>query len=61
MVVSVYFVKHDKEYVVILVIDDNTIFILAQNEGVDNSWREKLGDERKRIGNFACFVSYITT
>lgn len=26
----------------------------------DNSWRDELGEERKRIGDFACFVSYIT-
>lgn len=38
----------------------NTLARIAQNEGVDNSWREKLGDDRKRIGDFACFVSYIT-
>ena len=33
---------------------------LANKEGMDISWREDLGDERKRIGDFACFVTYIT-
>ena len=30
------------------------------SEGIDTSWREELGQERKRIGDFACFVAYIT-
>ncbi len=38
----------------------NILARIADNEGVDNSWREKLGEERKRIGDFACFVTYIT-
>ncbi len=38
----------------------NVISRIAGNEGVDNSWREELGESRKRIGDFACFVSYIT-
>ncbi len=38
----------------------NVLSRIAANEGVDNSWREELGDERKRIGDFACFVTYIT-
>lgn len=35
---------------------------LARNmksEGEDDSWRTKLGDERKKIGDFACFVHAI--
>ena len=38
----------------------NILARIAEKEGVDNSWREMLGDARKRIGDFACFVSYIT-
>lgn len=37
--------------------------IFARNiekEGIDCSWRKKLGDDRKRIGDFICFVTYIT-
>ena len=33
---------------------------LAAKEGMDTSWRDDLGNERKRLGDFACFVSYIT-
>ena len=33
---------------------------IAAKEEIDNSWREELGDDRKRIGDFACFISYIT-
>ena len=36
----------------------NVLSRIVDNEG--NSWREELGDSRKRIGDFACFVSYIT-
>ena len=38
----------------------NILSRIAEQEDVDNSWRERLGDERKRIGDFACFVTYIT-
>ena len=38
----------------------NILSRIAANEGIDNSWREELGDERKRIGDFACFVTYMT-
>ncbi len=38
----------------------NILSRIAGNEGIDNSWRDKLGDDRKRIGDFACFISYIT-
>ncbi len=33
--------------------------ILSRNmatAGEDNSWRAELGDDRKTIGNFACFI-----
>ena len=33
---------------------------LAAKEGMDTSWRDDLGGERKRMGDFACFVTYIT-
>ena len=32
---------------------------LAAAEDVDSSWREDLGDDRKRIGDFACYITYI--
>lgn len=38
----------------------NILSRISVNEGTDYSWREKLGDDRKRIGDFACFISYIT-
>ena len=38
----------------------NVLSRIAEKEGVDYSWRKRLGEERKRIGDFACFVSYIT-
>ena len=38
----------------------NTLARIVKNEGGDASWRAQLGDYRKRIGDFACFVSYIT-
>ena len=36
--------------------------ILSRNmlkAGEDNSWRDVLGDERREIGDFACYVHYI--
>ena len=38
----------------------NVLARLAKKEGMDCSWREDLGEHRKRIGDFACFVTYIT-
>ncbi len=38
----------------------NVLSRIAEQEGVDNSWRERLGDNRKRIGDFGCFAAYIT-
>ncbi len=38
----------------------NILSRIAGNEGFDNSWRIELGEERKRLGDFACFVTYIT-
>lgn len=37
----------------------NIISRLLDLEGIDISWRDKLGDDRKRIGDFACFMSYM--
>lgn len=36
--------------------------ILSRNmmkAGEDNSWRDLLGDNRKQIGDFACYINYI--
>ncbi len=38
----------------------NILNRLITNDGVSSNWREKLGDERKRIGDFACFIAFIT-
>lgn len=38
----------------------NILARIAAKEDIDNSWRDEIGAERKRIGDFACFVSYIT-
>ena len=48
-------IKHDA-----FITSVNILARIAEKDGVDNSWREMLGDARKRIGDFACFVSYIT-
>ena len=38
----------------------NILSRIAENEEQDTSWRKELGEERKRLGDFACFVTYIT-
>ena len=38
----------------------NVLSRIAEQEGIDHSWREELGEDRKRIGDFGCFVAYIT-
>ncbi|MCR4657579.1 MAG: hypothetical protein K5770_15340 [Lachnospiraceae bacterium] len=38
----------------------NILSRIAEREGVDNTWRTELGEERKRIGDFACFITYMT-
>ncbi len=43
-----------------LIAATNILSRIAEKEGVDNSWRSELGDDRKRVGDFACFVTYIT-
>ena len=37
----------------------NVVSRILASEGLDISWREKLGDDRKIIGDFACFISYM--
>lgn len=37
----------------------NILARIAEKEGIENSWRQELGNERMRIGDFACFVAYI--
>ena len=38
----------------------NILSRIAAKEEIDISWREELGEDRKRLGDFACFISYIT-
>lgn len=38
----------------------NILCRLLNKEGIETPWREQLGDQRKRIGDFACFAAYIT-
>ena len=37
----------------------NILTRLLNSDGISTPWREQLGDDRKRIGDFACFVAYI--
>lgn len=37
----------------------NQLSIYMGYKHLDNSWRVQLGDQRKRIGDFACYVSLI--
>ncbi len=37
----------------------NVLSRLANQEGIDTYWRDELGDDRKRIGDFTCFVAYV--
>lgn len=39
----------------------DSLNILGRYQGkqdIDNSWREQLGEERKHIGDFACYIAY---
>lgn len=38
----------------------NVLSRIMGKEGVDNSWHDELGEDRKKIGDFACFVAYVT-
>ena len=33
---------------------------MVGNNGCDTGWRMKLGSDRKRIGDFGCYISWIT-
>ncbi len=44
----------------VVIVSINKLARLVESDGGDASWRSQLGEERKRIGDFACFVSYIT-
>lgn len=37
----------------------NILSRLLNSEGIETPWREQLGDARKRVGDFACFVAYM--
>jgi hypothetical protein len=37
----------------------NILSRYMKNMSLDSSWRERLGDDRKRIGDFACYISAI--
>ena len=37
----------------------NIVSRILVSEGIDVSWREKLGDDRKIVGDFACFISFM--
>ena len=37
----------------------NMLSRYLQKDGKDIKWREQLGDERKRIGDFACYIAFI--
>ncbi len=38
----------------------NVLARISAAEEIDNSWREELGENRKRLGDFACWIAYIT-
>ena len=33
---------------------------MINNAGIETPWRDKLGNDRKRIGDFGCFIGWIT-
>lgn len=37
----------------------NILARLLKADGIDTAWRDKLGENRKRIGDFACFLVYM--
>lgn len=47
-------VKHDS-----VISSLNQLAQVMKELKLDASWREELGDQRKRIGDFACYVSLI--
>lgn len=36
----------------------NIISRYMLKKGLDNSWRQELGEDRKIIGDFACYIAY---
>ncbi|HEY5125204.1 MAG TPA: hypothetical protein VIK14_15855 [Ignavibacteria bacterium] len=36
----------------------NILSRAMEKAGEDNSWREKLGNDRKELGDFACYINY---
>lgn len=42
-----------------LISNCNTLARNMKESGEDDSWRKKLGDDRKMIGDFACFIHAI--
>ena len=47
-------IKHDS-----FITNLNMLSRYLVNEGYDISWRKQLGDERKRIGDFACYLAFL--
>lgn len=37
----------------------NILARLLKADGIETPWRDQLGDHRKRIGDFACFLVYM--
>ena len=37
----------------------NSLAVTMESLGLDVSWQEKLGGDRVRLGDFACFLNYI--
>lgn len=42
-----------------VIIAANVLSRLIASDGTDAGWRERLGDNRKRVGDYACFVAYM--
>ena len=38
----------------------NIVARMINNAGIETPWRDKLGNDRKRIGDFGCFIGWIT-
>ena len=43
-----------------LIMNIDIVARMIGNAGIDVSWRTKLGSDRKRIGDFGCFIGWIT-
>lgn len=44
----------------VLIDSVNILARVIKSDGIETAWRDNLGDNRKKIGDFACFVAYIT-